>query len=145
MNWLLKEWRLYAVAAIGALVVVMGGTMLGFYTSIPTYHENAAYALPRMVAMAAYPDDGAACHAEAAAEIRGIAAAIDANPGMASERTMAWHGDASIAREAYRDELDERGIAVLGHGVLSDMEVAVDAWLDGADGSGPATPGCWRR
>ena len=145
MNRLLKEWRIYGAVALGALVVVMGGTMLGFYTSIPTYFENAAYAMPRMVAMAAYPDDGAACHAEAAAEIRDIAAAIDANPGMVSEHTLAWHGDPSLARDAYRDELDERGITVIGHGDLTNMEVAVDAWLDGTDGNGPATPGCWRR
>lgn len=145
MNWLLKEWRVYAIVALVLMVVVMGVTTLGSLVSVPTYHENAAYALPRMVAMAAYPDDGVACHAEAAAEIRGIAAAIDANTGMKSDRTMAWHGEPTLAREAYRDELDRRGITVLGHGVLADMEVVVDAWLEGADGNGPATPGCWRR
>ena len=146
MRDLLKEWRLYAVLAMAVLFSLQLGAMLSFYGNVPAYSEDGADALPLLVAAAAYPGSGEACHAAAAAEIMGIADHIqsntDASDGDDYRHSMAWHGDASLAKEAYYDEVEERGVTLVGYGSFTNMEVAVDAWLDGADGNGPATPGC---
>lgn len=159
MTGLLGMWQLYAVIAMGALVYLQVGATLGYHAGVVTYYENGADALPLLVAEAAYPWSGEACHAAAVAEITGIADAVGAADRMGradaiganaaagdvdggrAHRT-AWHGDAALAKEAYYDELDARGVKLMGHGVFTDMEVAVDAWLDGRHGAGPATPGC---
>lgn len=142
MTNLLRMWQVYAIIVLGVMVFASGGSMMHFHLGVPAYFENGADTMPRLVAMAVYPYDGESCHEAAAWEIRRIAYIIESNGDVSSEHSIGWHGDASLAKKAYYDKMDDRGKRMIGSGHLTNMEVAVDAWLDGADGTGPDTPGC---